>query len=627
PILFPAVTVLPYAIGIAVLMAVLGYIIMPSITLNPINWIRSYLSKVSGPTLVTALIGLVVGLVIAALIADAIDDSFNGFIDAFANGSMKWMLSPNAILAINNANTLILAVVVLVTGLILFSGTIIALTTNAIKEYIQKKNAGSGRILLDHQIVILNWNNKVPELVADLFHVDDKEVTVMILADIDKVFAEKQIVNALSKNRQDKDLTKMNVLVKSGDPLLRSNLDDISIDKAKTILIMNPDKHDIVLEDMSKSDLTVIKAILSLGPIQFAYHPPMVVEIKHFETKEKIMTLSKVVETLKEHFILPVCFDKRLGQIITQTLIENRMEDVYLSLFSFQGSEVYYLKQKTFDECLSMHSHVIPLSANGEDLFVLGLNDSIKHKTSAHDFKPIALNVRPIKDQCELDFYILGSNNKLKYILESFGKYELMHKSKFKYEWIDERQIDTFVERLNQSNQKASILLLSDERQKEDALDANVINNLIYLEGHLKNPNVNIVVELLNPKNDPIIKDFNINNTIISNKIISLLLSKLALFENTSSFYENLLTIEPNASGYDSQSIVIQDAKACFKETFPMRFQSKKQLIESVYHSYQKAYIVMGVIRDQILTFFEGDLHRGEDLFIDEDDRLILIRV
>ena len=68
-IFFPTVVVLPYAIGATVILALIGFLITPAITLNPINWIRSYLSKVSGSTLVFALIGLVVGLIIAALVS------------------------------------------------------------------------------------------------------------------------------------------------------------------------------------------------------------------------------------------------------------------------------------------------------------------------------------------------------------------------------------------------------------------------------------------------------------------------------------------------------------------------------------------------------------------------------
>ena len=58
---------LPYSIGGAVIFAALGFFIMPYISLYPINWVRTYLSKMSVPNLLSALVGLVIGLVIAAL--------------------------------------------------------------------------------------------------------------------------------------------------------------------------------------------------------------------------------------------------------------------------------------------------------------------------------------------------------------------------------------------------------------------------------------------------------------------------------------------------------------------------------------------------------------------------------
>jgi uncharacterized protein YacL len=58
---------LPYAIGGAAILAVIGFVVMPYLSVYPINWLRSYLSKISGPTLAAALVGLVIGLIIAAL--------------------------------------------------------------------------------------------------------------------------------------------------------------------------------------------------------------------------------------------------------------------------------------------------------------------------------------------------------------------------------------------------------------------------------------------------------------------------------------------------------------------------------------------------------------------------------
>jgi len=566
-------------------------------------------------------------LTVAAFIALAIDPSFSSFIDAFANGSLKWMLTPNAILLIDNPNTLILAVIVLMFGLVLFSGTIIALTTNAIKDYIQKKNSGSGKILLDKQIVILNWNSKVPELVADLLFVESEPVTVIILAQIEKEFAEKQIINAIHQSNHKGKLNHLNILVKNGDPLLQDDLEDITISQAKAILIMNLDDNNEVYTSLSKSDLNVIKTILSLGPVKFIYDPPIVVEIKHIETKEKILTLANVVKTLGEHKILPICFDRRLGQIIAQTLIDHNMESVYLSLFSFEGSEVYALENQTFEDCLKQNSHAIPLAFENNQLFVLSLNNQLKHKQSPHPYKPITLKTKKIDEAYDIDIYIVGENNKLSFIMEAFSQYESMHNSHFRAVAIKDEEMGKVIKALNSENKKATILLLSDEKQSKDALDANVINHLIELEGQLKNANVRIIVELLDPKNDYIVKDFSIENTIISNKIISLLLSKLALFKETAYFYEQLLTIAPNKENIDDQSVIIRKADILLNMKFPIEFSSIKQCIESFYESFKKQYMVFGMMRDEQLMIFEGDLHETKKLDIVSDDLIIMMRI
>ncbi|MDK2982455.1 MAG: hypothetical protein PWQ55_2802 [Chloroflexota bacterium] len=66
-IINPNLSSLPYAIGGTVVFGIIGFLIMPYITLYPTNWLRTYLSKISGPTLVAALFGLVIGLILAAL--------------------------------------------------------------------------------------------------------------------------------------------------------------------------------------------------------------------------------------------------------------------------------------------------------------------------------------------------------------------------------------------------------------------------------------------------------------------------------------------------------------------------------------------------------------------------------
>ncbi len=567
-------------------------------------------------------------LCIAALIALGIDDTFDGFIDAFANGSLKWMLTPNAILQITNPNLLILAVTVLIIGMILFTGTIIALTTNAIKEYFQKKKSGSGKIYLDNHIVILNWNNKVPELVADLLHVDDKEMQVVILSDMDKTFAEKQILNALHKAKHDdKELSNINVLVKNGSPLLYRDLDEVSIENANSILIMNKDMHQDVIKNMSKSDLNVIKIILGLGQIKFQYDPPIVAEIKRIETKQKILTMAEVVKTLHEHKIMPICFDRRLGQIIAQTIINPKMEDVYLSLFSFDDSEIYMVENMTFDYGVTHLTHAIPVTQYGNHLFVLSLNDKTATKQDQTEIKPLEIKLYRSVKPSNLDVYIIGDNNKLSFIMESFQEYESLYTSEFKAEFISADNISQIVNKLNETDKPATIVLLSDEHQELESLDANVIENLIYLQGNIKRQNINIIVELLDPQNDHIIKDFDIENTIISNKIISLLLSKLALYKETAPFYENLLTIRSDTTGKDDQNIFITSVKEYLKDGLPLRFESAKQFVSSMYYSSKKTYIPIGIIQKEELKILEGNLTRLEEIELREEDQLVLFKI
>lgn len=594
---------------------------------------RSFLSVKTYKHPMLFMIGLmvflnIVILCIAALIAMAIDGSFTGFIDAFANGSLKWMLTPNAILQISNPDLLILAVIVLVIGMVLFTGTIIALTTNTIKEYFQRKKEGSGKIYLDNHVVILNWNNKVPELVADLLHVDHKEIKVIILADVDKAFAEKQILNAINNNlRNDKELSNLNVLFKNGEPLLQSDLDDISIEEANSILIMNKDLHQTVIKDMSKSDLNVIKVILSIGRVHFKHDPPIVAEIKKFETKEKIFTMSNIVRNLHEHKVLPICFDRRLGQIIAQTIICPKMENVYLSLFSFQDSEVYYLENTDFEECLYHHNKTIPIAKTSNGLFVLSLDDETKNSVEKREFNIKSLKINKKINSSNLNVYIVGSNNKLEFIMESFKEYEELYDSEFRATYIEEEHLISMVTELNSSDKPATVVLLSDEHQEIDSLDANVIDNLIYLQGNLKKENVNIIVELLDPKNDHIIQDFDIENTIISNKIVSLLLSKLALYKETAPFYENLLTIASDVTGKDDQNISIHKATDFIKDALPLSFCCVKEFVISIYESSKKLYMPIGLFKENDLTIFSGNMNLEEELVINSEDFIVVIKI
>ena len=576
--------------------------------------------------MIMVLLNIVI-LLIAAWIALIINDGFNGYIDALFNGAVKWLLTPNAILEVEDPETLALSVAVLVVGLVLFTGAIIGIATNTLKDYFQSKDSNSGMLRVRDHIVILNWNNEVPELIADLIYVRTRNMTIVLMGDIDKTFAEKQIQQALKNTAKARKIDNLNVFVKAGDPLLKRDLESISIEKAKAVLIMSKDVSAVTEQALSKSDLSTIRILLSLGQVDFETPPVLVSEVKDINTKEKLLNLSSKVDTLKDYTIIPVCFDRRLGQIIAQSIIHPSIEDVYLSLFSFEGSEIYKVKDKSFEEVLKHHSHAIPLAEEKGDVFVLSENNKTKLHTSEHSFKPHSLKPGSFDVKKLEDVYIIGSNNKLPFIEEAFESYGRLYDSPVDVSLVSMEALADTIDTINHSDTPVTLILLSDETADKDVYDANVFNALIYIETHLKRDSAHVIVELLDPKNAPLIKDFHVENTIISNKIVSLLLSKLALFPSTANFYENLLTIEPSKAGKDDYAITIEKASRTFDTSYPIIFESKKAFITTLYDSMDKHAIPFGIVRNKKLTILEDNLHDSKPFTLEKTDEIVWMKL
>ncbi|HKL47514.1 MAG TPA: hypothetical protein VJ878_02505, partial [Candidatus Izemoplasmatales bacterium] len=201
-----------------------------------------------------------------------------------------------------------------------------------------------------------------------------------------------------------------------------------------------------------------------------------------------------------------------------------------------------------------------------------------------------------------------------------------VYQSQFDVNYIRDEDLENSIDQLNDAHQDKTILLLSKEDTDPTHLDANIINNLIFLQSNL-NHQANIIVEVLDPANDHIIKDFNIKNTIISNKIISLLISKIVLYKETAPFYENLLTIQSDITGKDDQNLTIRQAKDLFNEEFPISFNSHKQLILSFYQAFKQKLMIIGYFRNNQLNMFYGNLHRNKPFYIEAYDLLVFIKL
>ena len=128
---------------------------------------KATLTTYQKPFFVTILTLLLINLfvlIVAAILGLILDnytefDNFSGnFFSAFGS-ALTWMISPNSINTLisktdsiaDNIQVIILAVLVIATEMILFSGAIIATLTAAIKGFIDKKSQAKGKIVLHTQ--------------------------------------------------------------------------------------------------------------------------------------------------------------------------------------------------------------------------------------------------------------------------------------------------------------------------------------------------------------------------------------------------------------------------------------------------------------------------------------------
>ena len=602
---------------------------------------KATLTTYQKPFFVTILTLLIINLLV--LIASSIlglildnytsFDNFSGnFFSAFGS-ALTWMISPNSINTLigktesiaDNIQIIILAVVTIAIEMILFSGAIIATLTAAIKGFIDKKSQAKGKIILDNHFVILNWNSKVPDMIYNLLCKKYKG-SVLILSNKDKEYVTTEIESVISASQEKKEKNKINLIIKEGNPLLHGSLEDISISKASNIVIMS--REDMTVgddENITNYDLYSLKIMLALGNFDINPKCNIVVETDANNTKKKIENLSKTIKTLQNKSIIPVSFNRKIGQIIAQTVISPELANIYLKLLSFDGSEFYSINPVDFDKFLETHDNAIPIIKYNK-LFVLAEDENDITKTRQKlATKARVIKTKETRDIEDFTVFVIGENKKTKHIIQNLNLAAISIGSHFKVFDYHKYEIEKLIEDIKKTNGIKKVLVVSDDTVSSDSYDANVFVTLIALQNEFPNrEGLSYITELLDSRNLHSVKDFNIKNAIISNRMMSLLLTQLALNADSKSFYEGLLTIDTEDGGtyFD---IKVEKVKNMLDINQDLTFSSKGELIHSFYESFKHEYMLIGIIQNDEVTFLNRNQDEEYKITLTKDDELIYI--
>ena len=586
-------------------------------------------------TLVTLLLINLAVLCAGAGIALIIDhhyynSSFFGgsFLSAFITNA-RWMISPNSLtlLDVNENRMLMLeAIIVVIIGMILFSGAIIATVTTALRAFIERKSRAKGKILVNNHFVILNWSSKVPEMIYNLMLKGFKQ-SIVILSDKTKEYISAELKSLFLTNDV-KQKIKANLIIKEGDSLLRGNLEDISIDKASQICVMAKEGViDLDDDGVVNADLLNLKIVLKLGSFNLKEDCQIVVETDSEDARTQIDSLSRKLASLRKLNISAVSFNKKIGQIIAQSLVMPQMSNLYSELFSFEGSQFYSIEsEQEIDDYMKTHMNAIPVHKDGH-LFVLATSEDNCQKMRKQEYtNDKKFEVAKTGDIPNTNIFVIGENAKSKFLLQSLSRSKEYGDIDFQYKHYEKMDIKSLINDVKEVEGERKILILSDDKVGEDSYDANVFVALIELsKAFPQREGITYITELLDSRNLASVKDFNIHNTIISNRMMSLLITQLALNKSSKKFFDKVLTISTakKANDFDiaissvPQSIIINE---------DMTFESKADLLRTYYNTFNGTRILIGLVQNDEIKLLNQNQDKKEDIVLHKEDSFIYLK-
>ena len=407
----------------------------------------------------------------------------------------------------------------------------------------------------------------------------------------------------------------------------------------------------------------------------------IIVEVEDTWTRNIVDRIIEHKEKLGKCNIVPIPVNHVLGQILSQFCIFPELNQVYSELFSNKGAEFFCVDSNAIssdDEnaeitnIFKTNNYIIPLShlntKTGKKLFYMS-NSAFYYDTKT------TVNKHNIDVSLNKDYWlekrniiILGHNSKIIDIMDGFESFRAewnkddgseilnimviddkanLEKQDYykKYPYVNrvieaeiydtdliKNSINVFID---ENIEDTSILVLSDDMVPQHDIDSFALTNLIYVQDIIyervkKDPEydtdrIDVIVEILNPKNFDVVHNYNIDNIVISNRYISKMVTqiseKIELFE----FYNDILTYdEEDSDSYVSKEVYVKPVIGFF-ETIPKKCTSA-DLIRTIYDESpdNNKSILLGVAHPAgKIELFDGAQEEKEISLTDKDKLII----
>lgn len=531
-------------------------------------------------------------------------------------------------------------------GGIFIVSTLIGVLASGISSKLDELRKGHSFVVEKGHTLILGWSEKIFPIITELIiaNSNQKDPVIVILASRDKVEMEDDISNKIQNPKNTR------IICRSGSSVDLYDLEIVNPHDAKSIIILAPEDNE--------PDISVIKTILALtnNPKRKKEGYHIVAEISDHKNKD-------VAEMIGNNEVTLIHSEDLISRVIAQTCRQSGLSIVYTELLDFDGAEIYFqeepgLNGRTFKDAVMAYedSSIIGLRYNdgriqvnppmdtklssGDKVIAISEDDDtvkLSGKTSFEidsssfstggDKKAetentliLGWNRRACSIIKELDNYLAGGST-LTVVAHGEGVEQeindvksLIKNQELKYvdgNISDREMLDSLgLEKFNHI-----ILLCYSDLMPESEADSKTLITLLHLRNIEQKTgyDFSIVSEMMDIRNKELAEVTEADDFIISNKLISLMLSQLSENGELKAVFDDLFDADGSEIYVKPVTNYVQPGKSVNFYTLVEAAALRGEIaigyrIDQHSHNPEKAYgVVVNPNKSSVSSFTEKD--------------------
>lgn len=547
-----------------------------------------------------------------------------------------------------------------VVGVIILS-MLIAFITTSLEKVFYNFRKGRGKVIEEEHTLILGWNERVVDIIRELIlaNESEKSASVVILSSEDK----EEMDDLIQKRLPDTKSTR--IVTTTGDYANINELKRVNIQSAKSVIILANCSESASIDEKVDSDVQSVKSIMGIISIQNGKNElPIITEIF---TEEKRQLLS----FFDDDNIIALDSWDIMGKLLVQTSLTSGLEMVYNEMLSFDGCEVYfYQAQWNGVSFAALPFHFvdgIPLGVYNEDdgvvlrpgddyilqdkdqIIILAEDDSTINFETTSFTQPVLIDLSTMKlEQKQKKVLILGWHSVAEIFIRESADY-LSDGSQFdvlfnepndyltdKLTELTERYEGFTINLKNADPLKFealqeidpfsydNVIILSQEldEQRPDKIDSDTLIILLWLrkvKESVENVHTKIITQVLNSENQEIITQTDVDDFIISNKLITMILAQLSEEPLIKLLYDDLFS-------EDGSEIYVKPANLYFTS-----FPQKVKFADLIGLAGKREEVCLGIRKGNLRKDPDSNfgvklnLPKTAEIEINEDDYLVVL--